>query len=210
MGFPLLLAVGSGAWLVTSARWQPPTIAPDRLVATVHGEPITWAAIAERLDAARVMGRPVPGDLASWEAEVTATVESAINDVLTRHIVEGQGLTVSEAQVEAEMEQLRDRYGGEAQLTEAMAAMRVSVDQLRENQRRGLYYQALIELSVPVATADVEAYRSQAGAAGLSWDEAVARVRDERAATVIPQVLTAARGSPGISVVPINELSGAQ
>lgn len=206
MGVPLLLAVGVGAWLLTSAGWQPPTIAPDRVVATVHGEPIAWAAIAERLDAARVMGDSAPSDLTSWKAAVTAAVESAINDVLARHIVESHGLTVSEAQVEAELAQLRDRYGGDPQLTAAMAAMRISDEQLRENQRRGLYYQALIELTVPVAAADVDAYRSKAGMAGMSWDEAAARVRADRAAAVIPQVLAAARDSPGISVVPIAEL----
>lgn len=194
--------------MLTSARWQPPAIAPDRVVATVHGEPITWTAIAERLDAASVMGRPVPADLASWKAAVAATVESAINDVLARHIVEGRGVTVTEAQLDAEISALRDRYGGDPQLTEAMAAMRLTAEQLRENQRRGLYYQALIELAVPVTPADVDAYRSQAGAAGLSWDEAAARVREERAAVVIPQVLAAARNSSGISVVPIAELIG--
>lgn len=202
----LLAAVTWGAALATPRSWSPPTIARDLIVARVHGEPVVWAQVAERMRAATVMGRPAPADLVAWREEARQTIDSIVGDVLTRHTMEAQGVSVTDAMIDAEVMRLRERSGGEAGLARAMNDMQVSMAELRETQRRGLYLQALIDRIVPASDADVDGYLAQAGAAGLSRSDAAARVRAERAAEVIPKFLAELRPDPGIWVIEVEEL----
>lgn len=207
IGMLAVLAALVWAGAATAQRgWSPPDVAGDEIVARVHGEPVSWAQVAERMKAATVMGRPAPGDLRTWREEARQTIESIMGDVLTRHAVEAEGLSVTDAMIDAEVRQLQERYGGDAGLARAMSEMQVTMAELRETQRRGLYLQALIDLIVPASDADVDAYLAQAGAAGLSRSDAAARVRAERAAEVIPTFLAELRRDPGISVIDIEEL----
>ncbi|MEK6720404.1 MAG: hypothetical protein AABZ33_07005 [Chloroflexota bacterium] len=205
----LVAVLAALAWTGAAAAqrgWSPPDVAGDEIVARVHGEPVPWAQVAERMKAATVMGRPAPGDLRAWREEARQTIESIIGDVLTRHAVEAEGLSVTDAMIDAEVRRLEERYGGDAGLARAMGEMQVTMAELRETQRRGLYLQALIEGIVPASDADVDAYLAQAGAAGLSRSDAAARVRADRAAEVIPTFLAELRRDPGIWVIDIEEL----
>lgn len=197
----LVVAVGAAIALTSAQRWPPPTVPMDTVVARVHGEAVTWASIAERLEAASVMGRPPATNLASWRTEALAAIESVVRDVLTRHTMQAQGAQVTEAAIDTQIAALRQQRGGEAGLQSAMAAMRVSMAQLRETQRRGLYLQAMIDSFVPASDADVDAYLAPPEAAGLTRAEAAARVRAERAPQVIPALLDQLRNDPGVWVI---------
>lgn len=194
--------------VVVAARpsWSAPSIAADRVVATVHGEPVTWSHVAERLRAATVMGRPAPAGLDAWRAEVRAVLESVVGDVLARHYVEGGGIVVTEAMVDAEIRRLELRHGGQSGLEAAMAEMQVAMAELRETQRRGLYLQALTDAIVTVTDADVEAYLARDGASGMSREEATERVRAERAPQVVPAFLAELRRDPGVWIIPVEDL----
>ena len=202
----LAAAVGSAIALGGAPRWAPPTVPADLVVARVHGEDVRWSAIVERLDAATVMGRPVPADRATWRAQAHDAIESLVRDVLARHTMQALGSQVTEAAIDAQIQGLRDQYGGDGGLQEAMAAMDVSMAQLRETQSRGLYLQAMIDRFVPATDADVDAYLAQPGAAGLTRSEAAARVRAERASQVIPGLLDQLRNDPGVWVIDTNGL----
>ena len=186
--------------------WSPPEIAPETVVARVHDEPVTWAAVAGQLEAAEVMGRPQPRDLATWRTAVQANVDSIVGDVLTRHFMESQGVTVTDVMIDAEVRKVEEGYGGEAGFARGMEEMQVSMAEFRETQRRGLYLQALIDRIVPASEADIDAYLAQPGAAGLSRADAASRVRSEGAAEVIPQFLAELRRDPGIWVIDVKEL----
>ena len=202
----LLAAVMWGAVFARPPGWSPPVIADDRIVASVHGEPVAWAQVAESMKEATVMGRPAPDDLVAWREEVRQTIESIVGDVLTRHAMEAQGLVVTDAMIDAEVRTVEERYGGEAGLAGAMSEMQVSMAEFRETQRRGLYLQGLIDRIVPASEADVDTYLAQPGAAGMSRSEAAARVRAERAAEVVPSFLAELRRDPGVWVIDVEEL----
>lgn len=200
----MLAGLGAFAWAGAAAAqrdWIEPDVAGDVVVARVHGEPVSWGEVAQRMKAAIVMGRPAPGDLQAWREEARQTIESIVGEVLTRHAAEAEGLAVSDAMVDAEIRQLEEQFGGVAGLERAMGEMQVTMAELRETKRRGLYLQALIDLIVPASDADVDAYLAQAGALGISRLEAAARVRAERAAEVIPPFLADIRSDPGIWVI---------
>ena len=206
IGMIVLLAAVTWAVLARPPGWSPPVIANDRIVARVHGEPVAWAQVAERMKAATVMGGPAPDDLVAWREEVRQTIESIVGDVLTRHTMEAQGLVVTDAMIDAEVRTLEERYSGEAGLARAMSEMQVSMAELRETQRRGLYLQGLIDRIVPASEADVDAYLARSGAAGMSRSEAAERVRAERAAEVAPSFLAELRRDPGVWVIDVEEL----
>lgn len=194
------------ALTAAGATWSPPRIELDVVVARIHGESLTWAAVAERLAAEEAMGRPSPPDLGAWRAAVRGAVAAAVDDVLTRHVMEGQGVRVKDEAIDAAVARVRERYGGEAGLRAAMADMRVSMDQLRETQRRGLYLQALIDRSIAVSDAQIDSYRSRPGGDALSRTEIVARIRGETAAQVIPTILAQLRVDPGVWVIDVSSL----
>lgn len=202
----LLAAVTWGGVLAPQRSWSPPTIADELVVGRVHGEPVAWAQVAERMKAATVMGRPAPADLRAWREEARQTIEAVIGEVLTRHFVEGQGVVVTEAMIDAEVRKVEEQYGGQDGLASAMSDMQVTMAEFRETQRRGLYLQALIDRIVPASEADIDAYLAQPGAAGMSRTDAAARVRAERAAEVIPGFLADLRRDPMISVIDMEEL----
>lgn len=195
------------AWNAAGASWSPPLIDRDVVVARIHDESVTWAAVAERLAAEEAMGRPAPSDVETWRAAVREAITASVDDVLTRHIMESQGVRVTDAAIDAAIASVRERYGGEAGLRAAMADMRVSMDQLRETQRRGLYLQALIDRSIAVTDAQIDAYRSRPGGDGLSRADVVARIRDETASQVIPTILAQLRDDPGVWVIDVSTLS---
>lgn len=203
------MAVAGLALAVVAAQagtWSPPVVAPETVVAKVHHESVTWAAVEERLEAAAVMGRPRPGDLATWRVTVQTALDSIVGDVLTRHLMEGQGVYIRDETIDAEVAKIRQTYGGEEGLRRAMAGMQVSMAQLRETQRRGLYTQAMIDRFVPVTEADIDAYLAKSGAGDVSRTEAVALVRSEAAARVIPGILTELRADPRVWLIDVPSL----
>ena len=175
-------------------------------VALVDGESIPWAAVAERLEAAEVMGQAPPVDRAEWRHHVGEVIDVLINEVLTRHYVEARGRFATPELIDAEVAKVEARYGGPDGLRQAMDQMDVTAAQLRETQRRGLYLQTLIDLVVPATDAQIDAYLAQPGATGLSRAEAAARVRAEGAAALIPQFLDQLREGAAIQVVDITAL----
>ena len=199
----LVLAV----FTVGAETWSPPEIAPETVVARVHDEPVTWAAVAEQLEAAEVMGRPQPHDLATWRSAVQANVDSIVGDVLTRHFMESQGVTVTDEAIDAEVAKVRQSSGGEDGFRSAMAGMRVSMAQLRETKRRGLYLQAMIDHVVPVAAeADIDAYLARPDVGDVSRAEAAVLVRREAESQVLPGIMTQLRADPGVWVIDVTSL----
>lgn len=193
-------------WNAAGATWSPPQIGRDVVVARIHDESLTWAVVAERLAAEETMGRPPAADARSWRAAVHEAITAAVDDVLVRHIMESRGVRVTDAAIDAAVDRVRERYGDDAALRAAMAEMRVSMDQLRETQRRGLYLQALIDRSVAVTDPQIEAYRSRPGGDRLSRAEIVAHIRGENASQVIPMILAQLRGDPGVWVIDVSGL----
>lgn len=198
----LLLAVASGS----DRSWQPPAVSADLVVARVHHESVTWSMVAEQMDAAAVMGRPVPTDTATWRAAVRTTLDSVVGDVLTRHLMESQGVHVSDEAIDAAVAAVRQSFGGEVELNRAMREMRVSMSQLRETQRRGLYLQAMIDRMVPVGDGDVDAYLARQNGAGMERGEAAARLRNEIAPSVIAGILDRLRADPAVWLIDVNRL----
>jgi len=192
--------------LGVATGWAVPRIPADTVVARVHHEPVTWTAVAQRFKEAREMGRAEPSDASAWRRAAAAAIESIVDDVLTRHVMEAAGFTVDEEMLDAAIAELRERHGGGDDLARAMGAMGVSMPELRETQRRGLYLQAFIDRSVPTSEADIDEYLSRPGAVGLGRDEAATRVRAERAAIVIPALLAELRADPHVWVIPIEDL----
>lgn len=206
VGGMALAGLAFAVLMVDADAWSAPAIAPGTVVARVHDEPVTWTAVAERLEAAEVMGRPQPRDLATWRTAVAAAVDSIVGDVLTRHLMEGQGVHVPDEGIDAEVAKIRQSYGGEDALRRAMAEMHVSMAQLRETQRRGLYLQAMTERFVPVTEADIDTYLARPGAGDVSRTEAAALVRSEAAGQVIPGILTQLRADREVWVIDVTSL----
>lgn len=206
LGIAMATTVLARAPLAVDHTWVAPSIPPETVVARVHHEPVTWSAVAQRLEEGVEMGRPGPSDASTWRAAVVTAIESIVRDVLTRHVAEAAGFTVTEAMIDAAVADLWERHGGDDGLARAMDAMGVSLAELRETQRRGLYAQALIDRFVPATEAAIDAYLVSPGAVGLSREEAAARVRADAASTVIPRMLVGLRADPEVWVIPIETL----
>ena len=152
------------------------------------------------------MGQAAPASPDEWRHHVAQTIDSIIGEVLSRHYVEAHGMFVTSDLIDAEIAKVESRYGGADALRRAMDEMHVTMGQLRETQRRGLYAQTLIDLVVPATDAQIDAYLAQPGAAGLTREEAATRVRAEHAAEVIEPFLAELRKGPEIQVIDITTL----
>jgi len=205
-GATVLAGLFFAIFAIGADRWSPPAIAPQTVVARVHEEPVLWAEVAERLQAGDVMGRPQPTNLAMWRTAVQITVDSIVGDVLTRHLMEGEGVSVSDEAIDAEVATIRESYGGEDGLGRAMADMRVSMAQLRETQRRGLYQQAMIARFVPATDAAIDAYLASPGVIDVSRAEAAGLVRRDAASNVIDGIMSQLRADSGVWVVDVTSL----
>jgi hypothetical protein len=210
LGLALVAAIAVNAFGGLAARanptWSPPNPDPSASVAIVDGETMAWSAVAEQLHAAEMMGQPAAANPDEWRRRVDATIESIIGDVLTRQYVETQGFVVTPELIDAEVAKVEAGYGGPDQLRRAMDEMHVTMAQLRETQRRGLYTQTLIDLVVPATDAQIDAYLAQPGTAGMTRDEAADRVRAEHAAEIIGPFLADLRSGAQIQLTDITTL----
>ncbi len=82
--------------------------------------------------------------------------------------------------------------------------MHVSMAQLRETQRRGLYQQAMIDRYVSVTEADIDGYLATPGVAEVTRSDAASLLRSEGASELIPGMLTQLRSEPGVWVIDVN------
>ena len=210
LGLAIVAAIAINAFGGLAARanptWSPPNPDPSTRVAIVNGEAVPWSAVAEQLHGAEMMGQPAAANPDEWRRRVLATIDSIIGDVLTRQYVEAQGLVVTPELIDAEIAKLEARYGGPDALRRAMDEMHVTMAQLRETQRRGLYTQTLIDLVVPATDAQIDAYLAQPGAAGMTRDEAADRVRAEHAAEIVGPFLADLRSGAQLQLIDIATL----
>lgn len=203
LGVGLVQAADSGA----AGRWRAPAIAADLVVARVHAESVTWTVVATQMRAAAVMGRSVPTDMISWRAAVRTTLDSIVGDVLVRHFLEGQGVYVPAQAIDAAVANVRRSFGSDAEFERAMRQMHVSMADLRETQRRGLYLQALIDRVVPVADSEIDAFLAGGGNSWMDRQQAGAQLRNERAAPIVAQLIERLRADPGVWLIDVNSLN---
>jgi len=161
-----------------------PKQVPADAVAVVGDEPITRAAFASMLAANRESYR-LKGQ--AFPAAGTAPFRIARNKVLDQLVQEAEleqhaksqfGIAIGDAQVDRQLEQLRERVSGgsEARFREALAQQGVTELQVREQLRKQLLGRALLpRLSAEASVSDEEIERWYKG--HLSGYEQPARRR---------------------------------
>jgi len=130
-----------------------------RVVARVDGVAVTRADVDAILAEARLEGRKLDGSQAR---------EQTVRRVLVRRDAARVGVTVDDAAVQAALSALSERSGGEAALTSALDAARLSRDQLKDAVANGLLEAGLANSLFPdLHAGDAAArsfYRRNAGA----------------------------------------------
>lgn len=104
------------------------------VLARVNGTPVTQADV----DGVRAEAR-----LAGEDDEAQAALDEAIGRELVRQEAERLGLAVDDEAVEARLAAVAARLGGDEALSEALAAARMSAEQLRRGTAYGLLREAL-------------------------------------------------------------------
>jgi parvulin-like peptidyl-prolyl isomerase len=109
------------------------------VVALVDGRPVTQADVDLALAEQRLAGE-APADAAKAASQA---LREAIDRAVVRAETKRLGITVSGAEIDARVAQLRDRLGGEQALEAALKSKQVTREQLRAGSEYGLLRQRL-------------------------------------------------------------------
>jgi parvulin-like peptidyl-prolyl isomerase len=131
-------------WLALMLGAAAVSAAADGIVARVDGTPITEAMVNAVVRAA-ISGRTQPPSSEEIAALSDAALESLIDLELLYAAAQRQGITVSDAQVDAEVARSRARFAGGADYEAALARSGMTAAQVRADTRKTLVVEALLE-----------------------------------------------------------------
>ena len=143
----------------------------DQAVAiTVNGEVITKGQIAEEV--ARLSrqfgGRMSPEQMAQMQGALSQQAgDNLISRILLQQKITEDGVTVSREEIDARMAEVRASFGSEADMTNRLAMMGMTVEMLEQEMETGLAVEKLIAEYVPteeVTDSDAKAYYDEKSA----------------------------------------------
>lgn len=129
---------GGGGYMVGARAQQPENVA----VATVNGQPISKTSFYDKL--VKQSGKDVIGRM--------------IDEEVVNQGLKAAGVTVTDAEINAEITKLKEHLGGEEKFNAALAQYNVSVDQLKEDQAFRLKMTKLLSKDLKVNDADVKKF----------------------------------------------------
>ncbi len=142
---------------------------PKSAVAEVNGKVITKEDLDNKIEDLKAQygsqgGFPQPGT-----AEYSQFEKQVVDELVTEQVIwfeaDKMGLTVSEDDVNKQVDQIKQSTGGEQQFQQALAQQNMSLDRLKDNIRKGLLYQKVfnqITKNAPQVTdAQAQAYYNQ-------------------------------------------------
>lgn len=127
-----LAVSGTGGYMLGARSAKPET----KVVASVNGDNITQTALYERM----------------VKTSGATTVDTMIRDLLVDQAAKKANVSVSAAEVDAEIEKIRTRIGGQDKLLAALQQYGISMDQLKDDTMFRL--KATRVLSKDIATDD--------------------------------------------------------
>lgn len=133
------IAVAGGGGYMLGARAAQPDL---KAVASVNGETITQTAVYEKL--VDQGGREV--------------VQRMIDEKLVEQAAKAANVTVSKAEIDAEINKIRDRIGGEEALKSAMLQYGISMEQLREDQLHRLRITKILSKDIKTDDATLQKF----------------------------------------------------
>jgi peptidyl-prolyl cis-trans isomerase C len=159
---PAPASPSSTAKPATAAKPKPvPAVLPDP-IASVNGEAITKVELESAIRSLEQQngGRSVPPE--RRDEIYRGILDNLVSMRVLRQEVNDRHMTASDAEIAAQINQLRKQFPSEAAFKQAMAAQHVSQEKLRDNVRMDLLVNRLLENEVnaklSVKPADVSAF----------------------------------------------------
>jgi parvulin-like peptidyl-prolyl isomerase len=148
----------AGVPTATAAAAQPqaapPTAIPQGPAAIVNGQEIPMAAFLREVERrqAPLIQRGVNANTPQGQAELEQvkqlTLDNMIDDVLVMQDAAKQGIAVSDAEIEAEIQKGVSAAGGQAKFEEQLKREGLSLDDARSTVRTQLMYQKMIAKAI--------------------------------------------------------------
>jgi len=128
-----------------------------KIVAKVGAESVEAWELESAVKQAEVnAGKPVPPE------QRDSVLRSVLDELVTYHLLSQEAraekLVVAEMEVDAQIKMIRDMFPTEEAFTQALAARGLTPDRLRQQERRALEYQKLLQVQVEsrVAVQDMD------------------------------------------------------
>lgn len=137
-----MAVAGAGGYMLGDRSGQQKAELAAQPVATVNGEKITKATVYDRL--AGQHGSQV--------------VDQLINEALVNQAAKAAGVSVTSAEVQAEINKIRDRLGGEDKMKQAMAQYGITMEQLRQDQDNRLKLTKILSKDLKLDDATLKAF----------------------------------------------------
>ncbi|GAB4555674.1 MAG: peptidylprolyl isomerase [Anaerolineae bacterium] len=136
---------------------QQPSATPETLAARVNDQGIALLTldreVTRRIEANRSFGNPPPADLNAFRNEV---LNSLIEQLLIEQAAAIQGVVVSDADLNAEIQSLIELSGGEANWRAQLEQDRLTEDEYRANLRSALVTAKMRDIVTASACKNVE------------------------------------------------------
>lgn len=88
--------------------------------------------------------------------------EAALDNLITKKIIEleadKQGIKVTEAEIDEELAELADYYGGEAAMTSALAMYNITMDQVRDDLTVNIKLEKLMQSRIEITDEEIQEY----------------------------------------------------
>jgi foldase protein PrsA len=137
-----LAVAGAGGYMLGYRFGQNTAKLESQAVATVNGEKITKADLYDRM--VQEAGPKVVDDL--------------IRERLVDQAAKSAGITVTPAEVDAEIQKIKDRLGGEQAFKDALQQSNLTLDQLKEYQSFRIKLVKLLSKDIPTDDATLQKY----------------------------------------------------
>jgi peptidyl-prolyl cis-trans isomerase C len=164
-GAPSAAAPAAGSAPGTAQPGAPPAAPPvkpvpatlPKIVAKVGGESVEAWELESAVKQAEVnAGKPVPPE------QRDSVLRSVLDELVTYHLLaqeaRAEKLAVSDMDIDAQIKMIRDMFPTEEAYTQALAARGLTPDRLRQQERRALEYQKVLQVQVEsrVAVQDMD------------------------------------------------------
>lgn len=153
----MLAVVAAFGWITAASADEPAPVVIDRIAAIVNKEVITLSDLQEALlqQASAGPGRPAAGDPAVAERVLTPQalqreLRRLIDHRLQVQAAEQHGLSVNDQELRQALEEIKSRNGfaSDEQLSAALAAERLTLEEYRERLRREILTAKLVNREV--------------------------------------------------------------
>lgn len=122
------------------------------------------------------------------------TVDMLIVDKIAELEAKKADITISDADIEAEMEKMYEYYGGQAAVEQELAATGLTLDDLRNDIKMNLRIKKLLESRVVITDEEMSTYFTENKASFIEEEQVKAShilVKDEETATEVKEKLAA-------------------